>query len=158
MAAFPDVKNRSWDFSVDFTMPAADASGTLVTQGGNDNGWGLFLFGGVPTFVYKTNNLPGNQWRVAGARLGAGRHTADLHVVADSAAPGAGAMVSLVVDGAAAASTHVGATVPYGFQGSDGVGIGRDFISTLSSDYTLPFRFPGEIGPVRIHLRGSLSR
>jgi len=152
-AAFPDVRNRAWTLGVDLSMPDSAASGVLITQGGYDDGWGLFLFDGLPTFIYKANNLPGQQWRLtAGQLLAPGAHHVQLEIAPESGEPGAAATASLTVDGGAAVKARLGRTLPNTFTFSDGVGIGRDFRTALTREYELPFRFPGEIGMVTIDL------
>jgi hypothetical protein len=149
-AGFPDLKNSAWSLDASFAAGDAPPSGTLIVQGGWQNGWGLFVFNGRPTFIYRSDALPGHTWRVdAGAAVGSGEHRVHIAVTPDAAAPGAGAVVSLRVDDAPAVTAHLLATVPGTFD-DEGVGIGRDFLTPLSADYEPPFRFNGTMGPVRI--------
>ncbi len=151
--AFPDVKNRSWRLTMDLKVPQSRSIGTLITQGGYENGWGLFLFDGIPTFIYKTNNLPGQQWRLTTKKsLSRGKHHLELQFIPDSEQPGASARVELAIDQKAAGSVHLLSTAPNDFI-NDGAGIGRDFVSPLTDDYAIPFEFHGDIGPVKITLQ-----
>ena len=152
-AGFPDLKNSSWTLQARFSSGAASASGTVAVQGGWENGWGLFVFAGRPAFIYRLDALPGHTWRLdAPAAVGAGEHRIRVEVRRDSAAPGAGAAVTLAVDGGASASLRLPATVPGSFD-DEGVGIGRDFLTPLTADYEPPFRFDGELGPITIEVQ-----
>jgi len=149
-AGFPDLKNRSWTLEATFASGAAPPNGTLITQGGWQNGWGLFVFEGRPAFIYRLNALPGNTWRLdAATALGAGEHRVRVQLQRAAEGPGAGATVTLAVDEAAPVSMRLPATVPGSFD-DEGVGIGRDFLTPLGGDYEPPFAFNGTMSAVRI--------
>ncbi|WP_206244315.1 arylsulfatase [Novosphingobium terrae] len=148
--AFPVIRNRSWSMQVPVDVADDRASGTLTAQGGFPFGWGLYVFDGVPTFLYRCEPLP--LVRVSAGPLTAGHHVITLEIRADSAAPGAGAKVRLSIDGGAASETHMPATVP-NFFGQEGVGLGRDVGTPISAEYTMPFRFDGAMGPITIDLK-----
>ncbi|MCC7460931.1 MAG: arylsulfatase [Gammaproteobacteria bacterium] len=148
-AGFPDLKNSSWTLETSFAS-ATQPSGTLITQGGWQNGWGLFVFDGRPAFIYRLNALPGNTWRLdAAAPLGAGEHRVRVQVQRAAETAGAAATVTLIVDDTASVSMRLPATVPGSFD-DQGIGIGRDFFTPLGSDYEPPFAFNGTMGAVRI--------
>lgn len=149
--AFPDLTRKSWQLTVPISQLSARPSGTLITQGGWQNGWGLFLFDGKPTFIYRANCLPGHLWRMSSERLAPGRHELVVTFHPDAPAPGAGATVSLAVDARPPVTLHLGSTVAFTF-GNEGVGIGRDFGTTLDDSHALPFRYPGELDPVSISI------
>lgn len=151
-AAFPDLKNQAWDLSVQIAIEGSRRDGTIITQGGWENGWGLFLFDGRPTFIYRTNPLPGRTWRLSAEPLNDGEHTLLIKLRPDSQSPGAGATMSLTVDSHAEIMTHIEATVPNTFT-MEGVGVGRDFVTPLVAEYQPPFRFEGTMGAVVINSR-----
>ena len=51
-AASPPMCNKSWTITADIEMPEGDANGMIVTHGGLEGGYGLYLRDGKPTFVY----------------------------------------------------------------------------------------------------------
>ena len=44
--------NKSWTITADIDVPDGKANGMIVTQGGLEGGFGLYLRDGKPTFVY----------------------------------------------------------------------------------------------------------
>jgi arylsulfatase len=147
--SFPDIKNRSWTVEADVVAGSND-SGTIVTQGGWVGGWGLFVFNGRPTFLYKQADGVSDAFRLGAARaLTPGRHTIRLEFSYDGGQRGAGGELVMSVDGAEVARGRIDRTVPSLFVG-EGASIGRDYGTALSTDYRLPFTFNGTINEVRI--------
>src|SRR5262249_40519866 len=50
--ASPRILNKSWSITADINVPATGAEGMIVTQGGLEGGYGLYIRQGKPTFVY----------------------------------------------------------------------------------------------------------
>src|SRR5262249_43938621 len=50
--ASPRVLNKSWTLIADVEVPEAGVEGMIVTQGGLEGGYGLYIRDGKPTFVY----------------------------------------------------------------------------------------------------------
>src|SRR5262249_54035820 len=50
--ACPRILNRSWTITADIEIPPNGADGMNVTEGGITGGYGLYLRGSKPTFVY----------------------------------------------------------------------------------------------------------
>lgn len=148
--AFPNIRNHSWSLGVPVTVNHKQDSGTLIAQGGYPYGWGLYVIDGRATFLYRCEPQPLARL-VHPTVLGKGAHQVDLRVQADSAAPGAGARVSLSVDGGKPVEIHLPATVPNYF-GQEGVGIGRDVGTAITREIAMPFRFTGDMGPVTIDM------
>src|SRR5262249_58657835 len=63
--ASPRILNRSWSVQADIEVPATGVDGMIVTQGGLEGGYGLYVRGGKPTFVY--NYLSIERATVAGS-------------------------------------------------------------------------------------------
>src|SRR5262245_3482784 len=51
-AASPPMLNKSWTITADIDVPDGGANGMIVTHGGVEGGYGLYLRDGKPTFVY----------------------------------------------------------------------------------------------------------
>jgi arylsulfatase len=151
--AWPDLLNRSWRVTADVEVPRGDASGMVVTEGGRFAGWGLMLFGGKPTFIYKHSMQAKDILRIAGDKpLAAGKHKLETTFTADGAFGfGLGATAVLSVDGAEVAKGHIGSTV-LAFMSTEGASIGRDNGTPLVDDYRLPFTFQGDIKQVDFYL------
>jgi arylsulfatase len=73
-STFPNIKNRSWSVEADLDIPAGGGNGVLITEGGRFSGWGLVMLGGVPTFLYRTQDADAGLTRLAGTRIAAGPH------------------------------------------------------------------------------------
>ncbi len=149
--SFPNLFG-GWSLSVDISIADADTSGTLISQGGQDGGWGLFLFNGRPIFVYRTSVLDEQVTRITSPQaLAIGEHTISMDLTPSGTGRGGSATVNLNVNGQTVQSGQLSRTLPNGRGGED-TGIGRDTGTSLLPEYSLPFRFEGEMGPVRIHV------
>jgi arylsulfatase len=148
--AYPSVLNRSWQMDVSMTEPDS-GNGTLFKQGGYWGGYGLFIFNGHPEFIYKASLLEDDLTRVvAPAKLSPGQH----HVsVSFQAQPGfgAGAQVSLSIDGAVVATRTVPRTIPIRLV-PEGIGIGRSYGTPLTDAYQVPFNFNGTVDKLDLKL------
>ena len=150
--AFPDVMNRPWSLRTKIRIDSGDSEGTIVAQGGNQGGWGLFQFKGRPTFLYTMPGTPSRSWRIAPREaLAPGEHVIEIEVLPKSEKKGAGVKVTMTIDGEQAADGLIDATL-LRHMPEEGVGIGHDPGTPLIYDYRSPFRFEGEIDYVEITL------
>jgi arylsulfatase len=149
--AWPDLRNRSWRMSAEVEVASGKADGMIVTEGGRFAGWGVMLFGGRPTFIYKRSMQPQDMLRVEATRpLSPGKHHIELAFEQDPGFGfGLGGTAILRVDGAEAGKGHIAATVP-AFMSTDGAAVGRDTGTPLTDEYQLPFLFQGRIDRVDI--------
>jgi len=56
-AAAPPMLNKSWSITADIDVDDGNANGMIVTHGGVQGGYGLYLREGKPTFVYNYLSL-----------------------------------------------------------------------------------------------------
>ena len=141
--SFPDIRNRSWNISATLDLPRVGESGAVVTQGGRFGGWGLVLFDGKPTFIYKRSSLPEDLFRLASAKpLGAGKHQVDLGFAYDGNGMGKGGTLTMRIDGEEAGTMRMTQTVA-GAWPLEGATIGWDAGTPLVEDYRVPFRIDG---------------
>ncbi|HKX80131.1 MAG TPA: arylsulfatase [Novosphingobium sp.] len=149
-SSFPDVMNKSWSVEAALSVPATGGDGMIVTQGGQFAGWGLMVLNGRPTFIYRLTDLDRAVIRIVGDRsITAGDHVVSLRFEADEDGKrGGGGSFTLLVDGKPAGRTRVEQTVPSTWVENSQVGF--DAGSTLTSDYELPFKYPGRIDKVAI--------
>jgi arylsulfatase len=149
--AAPDLKNKSWKFAADVEIGARPAEGVIATQGGQFNGWGLYLLGGRPVFHY---NLAGTQRSTiaAGAPLAPGRHVILVDFRYDGGGIGKGGSVTLSVDDRLIAEGRIPHTTPLRVSIDETLDIGEDTGTPVSPDYQVPFRFTGTLNRVVIRL------
>jgi arylsulfatase A-like enzyme len=151
--AFPDIRNRSWSLSAAIDVTSSANSGTIVTQGGYFNGWGLLMRGGKPVFIYRRSNQPADLTEITAPDvLAPGHHNVSVDFAYDGGGPGRGGAVSLKIDGAQAATGRLQRTVPASFT-IEGAAIGHDTGTAISTDCAVPCRFNGTIASVEIKLR-----
>ncbi|MEU6642601.1 arylsulfatase [Saccharomonospora sp. NPDC046836] len=149
--SFPDIKNRSWELEADLVVSGMD-SGTIITQGGWMVGWGLFLFDGVPTFLYKAPAAARGPARLAAAApLGQGSHVVRVRFDYDGGGRGKGGDLTLEVDGEHAGRCRLTSTTASLF-GGEGGSIGRSYGTPICADYDIPFRATCDIKEIRLTL------
>lgn len=147
--AFPFLSGRKWRLSVPIDV-SEQSEGTLISQGGEPFGWGLYIIDGRPSFVYV--NEPHPVTMLQGSRLMPGAHLISVGYEPDGDfRPGGPARISLSVDGEVAATTHLERTVSM-FWGANGVGIGREVGTIMLPELGKPFVFTGAMGAVTLDL------
>lgn len=151
--AAPRVLNKSWSLIADLEIPEAGAEGMIATHGGITAGYGLYVRGGKPTFVY--NYLGEELYTIEGQQqLPSGNVEVRMDFDYEGAAGefGKPATVKLSVNGGQVADGHLAKTVPIQFSLGEGVDIGEDGGSAVDFRYVLPFRFTGTINSVTYEL------
>jgi arylsulfatase A-like enzyme len=149
--SFPDIKNRSWDLEIDLVTDNAD-SGTIITQGGWMVGWGVFLFDGVPTVLYKAPAAAGGPARLAAPEpLAPGPHLVRVRFAYDGGGRGKGGELELEVDGGLAGRCRLASTTASLF-GGEGGSIGRSYGTPICADYEIPFGATCQIAEIRLAL------
>jgi arylsulfatase A-like enzyme len=153
----PDTKNKSFKIAADVDVPAAGAEGILATQGGRFAGWGFYVLGGKPVFLY---NLAGVQRYTIAAKdkLAPGKHVVLVDFQYDGGGIGKGGKVTLQVDDKPVAEGRVERTLPFRIALDETLDIGEDTGTPVSEDYRVPFHFTGKLNRVLIRLgEGTLS-
>ena len=56
LGSSPPMLNKSWTITADIEVPGGN--GMIVTEGGLEGGFGLYLRDGKPTFVYNGRERP----------------------------------------------------------------------------------------------------
>jgi arylsulfatase A-like enzyme len=153
----PDTKNKSFKIAADVDVSAAGAEGILATQGGRFAGWGFYVLGGKPVFLY---NLAGVQRYTIAAKdkLAPGKHVVLVDFQYDGGGIGKGGKVTLQVDDKPVAEGRVERTLPFRIALDETLDIGEDTGTPVSEDYRVPFHFTGKLNRVLIRLgEGTLS-
>ena len=125
-----------------------------MTHGGLVGGYGLYLRDGRPTFVY--NYLALDRPTIAGADpLPAGKVKLEVDFAYHGAEGevGAGATVTLKVNGAEVAKGELEKTIPIQISLGEGLDVGMDVGSAVDFTYQPPFPFSGSIESVTVAMR-----
>lgn len=171
-SASPSVLNKSWSITAEIDTTASTdgpdggetggkggpASGMIVTHGGLEGGYGLYLKEGKPVFVY--NFLGTGRTTVAAAEaLPAGKVKLGMEFKYDAAgekgaaAIGKGGSIVLTADGKTIVEGKLEKTIPAQFSLGEGLDIGLDIGSPVDFTYDLPFAYTGKIEKVTIDLK-----
>lgn len=155
MLALPDAAclpmlNKSWKITADIEVPDK-GEGMVITQGGSEGGYGLYLREGKPTFVYNFLGVERPTF-TADAAIPRGRAKLEVEFGYDGGGMGKGGTVTLRVDGKQVAQGRLERTVPIQFSIGEGLDIGMDTGSAVDWTYRLPFRFNGKIDQVDVEV------
>jgi arylsulfatase len=156
-AAVLNTKNKSHTVVAEVLVPEGGGSGVIVCQGGRFGGWSLYLDGnGALTYSY---NLGGAVITdvTSTPRLQAGIRQVHMAFAYDGGGLGAGAEITLRVDGTDVGQGRLERTTPIWFssEGSEEAYLGRDGGSLVTGNYTTPKgAYTGVVNWVRIELGG----
>ena len=150
-AASPPMCNKSWTITADVEIPDGDANGMVVTHGGLEGGYGLYLRDGKPTFVYNFLSVERTTFAAKEA-LPKGKATIVVDFKYDGGGMGKGGKLTLSANGKTLAEGRLEKTIPIQFSLGEGVDIGMDVGSPIDFTYKLPFAFTGKIEKVNIKL------
>lgn len=150
--AAPPMKNKSWTLTATVDTDGAQTEGVIMGFGGVAAGIVLYLDDGVPVFDYNLFEahtvLRGTEPLAAGEAT----ITVDFDYLGTEGQLGAGANLTLSVNGAPVAEAAMQSTVPARF-GIDTFGIGEDSGQPVTAEYQPPFRFTGTIDKVVVEIR-----
>ena len=151
----PSLLNRDYTITADITVPKAGAEGMIATMGGRFGGYGLYLQGGKPVFVYNLLNLKRYRFEGGvgaedwlGKSLATGRHTIEFDFKYDGPGLGKSGTGVLTVDGKVLARQKMDHTIPFLMALDESLDIGLDTRTPVDESYQLPFKFEGTINKV----------
>jgi arylsulfatase A-like enzyme len=151
-AAAPPMLNKSWTITAEVDLPDDKTNGMIVTHGGLEGGYGLYLREGKPTFVY--NYLAVERPTFAGQEaLPKGKTKIVVDFVYDGGGMGKGGKITMTASGKKVAEGRLERTVPIQFSICEGLDIGMDGGSPVDFTYALPFAFTGKIEKVTVELK-----
>jgi hypothetical protein len=151
-AASPPMLNKSWTITAEVEVPEGNANGMIVTQGGLEGGYGLYLRDGKPTFVYNYLALERPTFEGKNA-LPRGKTKIVVDFAYDGGGAGKGGKVTMTANGATVAEGRLERTVPVQFGLGEGLDIGMDVGSPIDFTYKLPFAFTGKVDKVTVELK-----
>lgn len=150
-ACSPPILNRSWTITADINVIFDKPSGVIITQGGMQGGYAVYVRDGIPIFVY--NYLGLERTCVTGNQaLHNGKNKIVVEFDYDGEGPGKGGSVKMSGNGAVIAKGRLQRTIPVQYSSTEGLDIGEDRGSSIDGSYTLPFEFTGIIYKVRVDL------
>jgi arylsulfatase len=153
--AAPPIGGRSFEIIADVTVTAREADGVMAAHGGRFSGYSFYLNDGRPTFAY--NAVPPRMATIGASRpLGPGRHIVAAKFKSAEGAPGEGGSLVISVDGQEVARGQITHTLPR-IWFTEGLDIGRDLMTPVSSDYVSPAPFPGLVNKLEIRLSPGIS-
>ncbi|MGH6997544.1 MAG: sulfatase-like hydrolase/transferase, partial [Phenylobacterium sp.] len=154
MVALPDAAclpmlNKSWKITADIVVPQGKAEGMIITHGGLEGGYGLYLREGRPVFVYNFLGVERPTF-AADKPLPPGPCKLVVDLAYDGGGMGKGAAVTISANGTKVAEGRLERTVPIQFSIGEGLDIGMDTGSAVDFTYQLPFKFTGGITQVTV--------
>jgi arylsulfatase A-like enzyme len=151
-AASPPMCNKSWTITAEIEVPGSNANGMIITHGGLEGGYGLYLRDGKPTFVY--NFLSVERFTFAAKDpLPKGKAKLVVDFAYDGGGMGKGGKITMSANGTKIAEGRLERTIPITFSLGEGVDIGMDVGSPIDFTYKLPFAFTGKIDHVTVELK-----
>jgi len=115
-------------------VPAGGGEGVIIAQAGRFGGWSLYMKDG---HVRHAHNFAGLEQYTASSKdaLAPGKHTVHYEFVRDAKPGTTSGMSRLFVDGALVGEARVARTMPYAYSTDEGVDVGRDRETPVTSDY-----------------------
>jgi arylsulfatase len=110
------------------------------------------MFGGTPTFIYRTNDSEAGLTKLAGVQLAPGRHIVTVNFTVEGVGLGRGGLVQLAVDGKPAGRARLERTIPFKFS-PEGGAVGHDTGTPLIDDYRIPAIYSGVLRSVTVDLK-----
>jgi hypothetical protein len=150
-SAVLNTHNVPFTITADVDVGNAGSEGVLAAIGGITSGWSLYVKDGKPTFYY--NFFEVDHARIQSSEsLPKGKSSVRVELTPTEPGFGKPADVKLFIDGKKTGNGRVGKTVPmrYSVEPFD---VGRDTVSPVSGDYTVPFAFQGRIEQVTIEVQ-----
>jgi len=151
-AIAPNVHNRAWRVTAQGKF-SSQAQGMLATQGGMTGGWAFYIHQGRLAFDYNYGEIRYDH--IVSTPLPSDATNVSAHFAYDGSAGkdrGLGGTVSLWCNGKQVGTGRIERTLPAVFSVTDGLDIGADYGSPISTDYPFPFPFDGELQSVSIDL------
>jgi arylsulfatase len=151
-AASPPMLNKSWTITAEIELPDGKASGMIITHGGLEGGYGLYLRDGKPTFVYNFLSIDRPTF-VGPEPLPAGKTKLVVDFAYDGGGMGKGGQLTMTANGTMIAEGRLARTIPAAMALGEGLDIGCDTGSPIDFTYKMPFAFSGKIEKVTVELK-----
>lgn len=148
--AAPQVVGKSFQVTANVETAEGATDGVLVAHGGHTGGYAFYIKDGHPTFHY--NALERRQYTIRSeTALAPGPHRLEARFAKDK--EGRGGTVTLLVDGRAAGSGRVDATLWPWISYTEGFDVGADTVTNVSPEYRSgDSRFAGKIREIVVEV------
>jgi arylsulfatase A-like enzyme len=146
------MKNKSYSVTAEIEVPKSGATGVIIAQGGNTNGWSLYAKDGKLKHCY---NFLGMKltFTESAQPIPTGKHQVRMEFKYDGGGLAKGGMVSLYVDGKKDGEGRLDITIPMMYSGDETCDIGKEGGSPVSPDYAAKGNeFSGQVNWVQIDL------
>ncbi len=130
-----NIKNKSWSVTAEVILPATDAQGVIIAQGGAFGGWSFYTKDGRLKFCYNLFGLH-RFTTESTSSLGSGKHQVRMEFAYAGGGLAKGGIVTLYVDGQKTGEGQLPATQPMIFSGDETCDVGNETGSSVSDDYT----------------------
>ncbi|HTS43031.1 MAG TPA: arylsulfatase [Puia sp.] len=152
--AAPRILNKSWTITADINIPEKGAEGMIVTDGGMEGGYGLYIQGGKLTFVYNYLDVDRYTFK-SQSLLPKGKVEIRIDFVYNGATGemGKGGTVTMMANGKKVGGGEIPKTIPNQISIGEGMDVGMDVGSPIDFSYKMPFKFTGTIEKVTIDLK-----
>ncbi|MCO5197060.1 MAG: arylsulfatase [Anaerolineae bacterium] len=129
-----NLKNKSHSITAEVVLPAEDANGVIIAQGGEFGGWSFYAKKGKLKYCY---NLFGVQLFTteSTSQLPSGKHQLRMEFEYEGGGLAKGGDVTLYVDGQKVGEGQVAATQPMIFSGDETCDVGYEAGSPVTPDY-----------------------
>jgi arylsulfatase len=145
-----NTKNKSHSVTAEIEVPASNAKGVIVAQGGDMGGWTLYAHEGKLKYYYSFVGFQHYEVTAATA-LPSGKHQVRMEFTYDGGGIGKGAKVTLYVDGKPAGDGRIERTHALFFSLDETLEIGCDMGVPVSPDYgPRGNQFSGKVSWVQI--------
>jgi arylsulfatase len=160
--ATANILNRPHSITAEVEIPQGGAAGVLLSQGGNDGGYSLYVQDGKLRYAY--NYVGRNRYDVESAEaVPAGRHqlrfefeiTGSPDIAHGKGAPGRG---QLYIDGKLVGQSDIALTNPLAIGLLSAIVCGADQGAPVTPRYKPPFPFTGTIHRVTVDVSGELIK
>jgi arylsulfatase A-like enzyme len=151
-AASPSMCNKSWTITADIELANGNESGMIVTHGGLEGGYGLYLKDGRPTFVYNFLSVDRPTF-AAKDPLPKGKTKLVVDFAYAGGGTGKGGKITMSANGKTIAAGRLERSIPIQFSLGEGLDVGMDVGSPIDFTYQLPFAFTGKVDKVEIELK-----
>jgi len=148
----PSIFGRSYSITADVEVPQGGGDGMIVTEGGGQGGYGLYLLKGKPVFDYNFLTLQHFRWE-GEQTLSAGKHMIGFDFTYDGPGVAKGGSGVLKVDGQVVATNKIPHTVAFLWPRDETFDVGIDTrTSVQQKDYQVPFAFSGKLNKLTFKL------
>lgn len=152
----PNLKGRSHRITANVTIRDDNTAGVIVAAGGRFGGYALYVKDQRLHYVHNVSGLERHRV-VSDPPLSTGRHLLVMTFETERLKPGAGGMVTLQIDGAAAGGGRVPRTVPIQYSYTETFDIGQDTGTPVDDAYDGRFPFNSDIHGVTFEILADLS-